>query len=65
MLKKKCKYYPCHKDIEDCIFCYCPIYPCYNTNLGKMYKKVWDCSDCTLFHKKEVVKKILKMKGTK
>jgi Zn-finger protein len=26
--------------------------------LGKDYKGVWDCSDCTLFHKKDVVERL-------
>lgn len=25
---KECKYFPCHKDVEElnCLFCYCPLY---------------------------------------
>ena len=58
MLNKKCKFFPCHKGIEDCRFCYCPIYPCGYEEFGKFIiahdKKVWDCSDCLIFHKSKV-----------
>ena len=68
-----CAFYPCHFKGQDCTFCYCPFYPCYNTKLGKMAKPegkfiyksksklkkiVWDCSDCTLFHDKKIIKLI-------
>ena len=49
-MKKKCKYYPCHFEGQDCRFCYCPIYPCEDERFGKWYKSVWDCSKCTIFH---------------
>ena len=52
---KNCQYYPCHKDMEDCSLCYCPIYPCEEEGLGKFYKGVWDCSNCNIVHKKEIV----------
>jgi Zn-finger protein len=57
MIKKDCPYYPCHEKLEDCTFCYCPIYPCKNEMLGKWLiskkKKIWDCSDCTIVHKRK------------
>ena len=59
MLKKNCAFFPCHKGIEDCKYCYCPIYPCGYEEFGKFIvshegKKVWDCSDCIVFHKKKI-----------
>jgi Zn-finger protein len=58
---KACPHYPCHK-IEDmeCEFCYCPIYPCYNDDLGEYISRldgslVWDCSECTIMHTKKFV----------
>ena len=59
MLKKNCQFFPCHKGIEDCKYCYCPIYPCGYEEFGKFIishegKKVWDCSDCIVFHKKKI-----------
>ena len=60
-----CKFYPCHKNLEDCTFCFCPLYVCNNTKRGKYIigtdgKLVWDCSDCEYIHKKSTVDKIFK-----
>ena len=63
-----CKYYPCHKEekLESCLFCYCPVYPCYIAKTGGKYtqtysdNQVWDCSDCTIIHNKKVVENIKK-----
>jgi len=56
-----CKFYPCHKTIEDCSFCYCPFYPCENLKRGKYLENgYWDCSKCTWIHKKSTVDKICK-----
>lgn len=63
-INQNCPHYPCHKDLEDCTFCYCPFYPCENTEYGGKYltiyqgttkTKIWDCSDCNIVHKKEFV----------
>lgn len=65
-IDQKCDYYPCHTGLEDCTFCYCPFYPCYQTDTGgfeKIYSKtggfIWACSSCIFPHKKENAKKIL------
>lgn len=59
MLHRDCPYFPCHKRLEDCTYCYCPFYPCKDEALGRWIQnkdgKIWDCSDCTIFHKKEMV----------
>jgi Zn-finger protein len=57
-----CNYYPCHKELESCLFCYCPIYPCFiNKTKGKLLDgKNWDCSECTIIHNKKLVEKIQK-----
>jgi len=64
-VNKACKYYPCHKELEDCTFCFCPFYPCKNETLGEYTrigkKRVWDCTGCDWIHKKEVVDKIFKV----
>ena len=66
MVDKDCKYFPCHEGLEDCEFCYCPIYPCKYTEFGKWvgdgYEIFWDCSDCIVFHKKKIVDLIKKEK---
>ena len=58
-LNKACKYFPCHKGLEDCTFCYCPFYPCLDKKRGKYVysgnKAVWSCEDCNWIHKKKVV----------
>ncbi len=56
-----CKYYPCHKGIEEmnCLFCYCPLYrlercpgnPRYKE--GKNGKRIKICTDCTFPHRPE------------
>jgi len=60
MLAKNCVFFPCHEGIEDCKFCYCPIYPCGYEEFGKFIinhedKRVWDCSNCIVLHKKRIV----------
>jgi Zn-finger protein len=58
----QCKYYPCHIDLEDCTFCYCPYYPCEDETLGdwleSLNDKIWDCSYCTWIHQVETVSQI-------
>jgi len=59
MIRKDCKYYPCHNTLESCDLCYCPLYPCNNYNYGKYIdkeKKIWDCSKCTFIHDKKTIK---------
>ena len=65
-LDKECDYLPCHEGLEDCTFCYCPFYPCYETNTGgfekissRTDKPIWACSSCILNHKTENAKRIL------
>lgn len=61
---KKCKYFPCHKDMDDCDMCYCFLYPCNiletgGKNIkGKNNEDIWDCSDCNIVHKKEFLDKL-------
>ena len=65
-LDKECEYLPCHEDLEDCTFCYCPFYACYKTDTGgfekissRTGKPVWACSSCLLNHKTKNAQKIL------
>jgi len=68
MLHIDCEYYPCHTKLEDCTFCYCPIYPCEIKFLGRWINKktkVWDCSLCNVFHTKRFMNDLRKfMEGT-
>lgn len=61
-VNKFCKYFPCHKGLEDCTFCYCPLYPCNDENRGKYIRgKVWSCEDCNWIHQKKIVDKIFRI----
>lgn len=63
-LNRACKYFPCHRELEDCTFCYCPFYPCLNESLGKhVYSKrtrknVWSCQDCSWIHRRRITQRI-------
>ena len=66
-LDQECKYLPCHEGLEDCTFCYCPFYPCYQNDTGGFEKissrtgnPIWVCSSCLLNHKTKNAQKILK-----
>ncbi len=62
-----CKYFPCHQDLEDCTFCYCPFYPCREEGLGKyvyssrLKKKVWSCKSCNWIHQIKTVDRIYRL----
>ncbi len=65
-LDASCKYLPCHKNLEDCTFCYCPFYPCNDTKTGgheiissRTGQPVWSCSKCTFNHETKNAEKIL------
>ncbi len=64
-INKSCAYFPCHKKLEDCAFCYCPFYPCLNEKLGNYFfsqkrdQHIWSCKNCAWVHKKSVVDNIL------
>jgi|SRR3989338_1314217 len=66
-INKACNYFPCHKELEDCTFCYCPLYPCRNKKLGKFIysrkrkKNIWSCQDCAWIHKAAVVDTIFRL----
>ena len=56
---KSCEYYPCHFDGQVCDYCYCPLYPCGDYELGfwvigRKGNVVWSCMDCYLLHLKQI-----------
>ena len=65
---RDCKYYPCHKGIEEmnCLFCYCPLYhlehcpgnPRFHEKEGKTIKV---CTDCTFPHRAENYDRIIEL----
>lgn len=65
---KKCKYYPCHKGIDDinCLFCYCPLYhleacPGDPSFREKGEKRIKVCTDCTFPHRAENYDEIIRL----
>jgi len=70
----ECPYYlqekPCHPEIEDlnCLLCACPQYDSENSKGGckinskdgfLYHERIWDCSNCSAYHKPEVVARFL------
>ncbi|NOZ76182.1 MAG: hypothetical protein GXO65_00575 [Euryarchaeota archaeon] len=63
---ESCDYYPCHREGQDCTWCFCPFYPCGDGRTGgktvtseRTGKPVWSCIDCTWVHEDEVAGKVL------
>lgn len=63
---KQCEYFPCHEDLEDCTFCFCPFYPCYRHNIGgreivnsRTGKPIWACSNCIINHQSQNIEQII------
>lgn len=55
---ENCPYHPCHFTGQDCTFCFCPFYPCFDEDLGSFIKSrkgpdIWDCSFCLFIHRQE------------
>lgn len=62
---RDCEYYPCHYDCQSCLWCYCPFYPCEDTDLGEFVKRkdgslIWSCMNCKWIHKPEIAAEVLK-----
>jgi len=63
-IPEDCPYYPCHNYADQqCSFCYCPLYPCMDRELGQMIDtpngKIWSCMDCRLVHEPAVANHLL------
>lgn len=65
---KACKYYPCHKGIEElnCLFCYCPMYrmehcPGKHRYIEKEGKRIKVCTDCIFPHRPENYDTVIKI----
>ena len=65
---KECRYFPCHKGLEDfnCLFCFCPMYAKENCpgNPGYMEsggRKIKICTDCTFPHVPEHYDRIIEL----
>ena len=63
-LPEGCPYYPCHKfPQQKCYFCYCPLYPCKDTEFSEEIRtpqgKIWSCMDCRFIHEPAVAGHLL------
>ena len=65
---RECKYFPCHKGLEDfnCLFCYCPLYHQKNCPgnpkfLEKEGRTLKFCTNCTYPHQPENYDKIVQI----
>lgn len=66
MQRLSCDYYPCHfskeesDSYQDCTFCFCPFYPCFDDRTGGRFKdELWDCEACIIIHREDVVDMIM------
>jgi Zn-finger protein len=58
---RDCKYFPCHKGLQDfnCLFCYCPLYTREHCPGNPEYRNREDgtrlkvCTNCNFVHKPE------------
>jgi len=58
-----CPHYPCSIYGDNCKYCYCPFYNrfCYDESIGgnfietKNGYKIWDCSNCKIIHRDDIV----------
>ena len=57
---RECKYYPCHRDMQNvnCMFCYCPLYnleecPGEYRFIESNGRQIKECTNCTFPHEAE------------
>ena len=64
-----CPYHPSHYRGQNCSFCYCPFFPCNDTDLGRLVpskrngREILDCSQCLFCHDNKVVEYSFKRFG--
>ena len=65
---RECKYFPCHRNLEEfnCLFCYCPLYHMENCPGNHRYievkgKRIKECTDCTFPHRPENYDAVISM----
>lgn len=63
----ECAHYPCHHTGQNCTFCFCPLYPCLDPDLGEYVisrrtgGRVWSCQSCLWMHRDDVADSLFKM----
>lgn len=61
-----CAHYPCHHPGQNCTFCFCPLYPCLDPELGEYVTsrrtggRVWSCQKCLWMHRDDVAGSLLR-----
>ncbi len=65
---RECKFFPCHKGLEEfnCLFCYCPMYHLENCPGNPKYKekegrRIKVCIDCIFPHVPEYYDKVMSL----
>jgi len=63
----ECAHFPCHHPGQNCTFCFCPLYPCLDPELGEYVTskrtggQVWSCQSCLWVHRDDVSESLFKM----
>lgn len=63
----ECAHYPCHHPGQNCTFCFCPLYPCLDRELGEYVRsrrtggQVWSCQGCLWVHRDDVTGSLFRM----
>lgn len=63
----ECAHYPCHHPGQNCTFCFCPLYPCLDPELGEFVPskrtggRVWSCQRCLWVHRDDVASSLFKI----
>lgn len=63
----ECAHYPCHHHGQNCTFCFCPLYPCLDSELGEHVisrrtgGRVWSCHRCLWIHRDDVSQSLFKI----
>ncbi|VVB70006.1 Cysteine-rich small domain protein [uncultured archaeon] len=60
MERLNCERYPCHFSEQDCVFCFCPFYPCLDSRTGgRADGENWSCNGCSLIHNPAIAAAIM------
>ncbi|MBP7087100.1 MAG: cobyric acid synthase [Methanomassiliicoccales archaeon] len=63
----ECAHHPCHHPEQNCTFCFCPLYPCLDPELGEYVisrrtgGRVWSCQECLWIHRDDVSSSLFEM----
>ena len=63
----ECAHHPCHHPEQNCTFCFCPLYPCLDPELGEYVisrrtgGRVWSCQGCLWIHRDDVSRSLFEI----